>query len=131
MHLKPHDTLLHTQWKALGNTGTSMCVCVDECHFHIANGLTVTIALGLAVLRETEPITGLSYLVIHIMDQCPTHLDWEMVESRSVEAGLGLTRQLMNRYEGSIGLEDSHAPWTKAIVLRFPVVEGASTEWNL
>ena len=80
--------------------------------------------LGLGVTLETEcdDITGLTSLVIRIKDRSPERLTNEMLRGRYVERGMGITADLLSRYDGSIAVEPEPG-WEKAVVLRFFTLE--------
>jgi hypothetical protein len=81
------------------------------------------VGLGIELGTEVDEITGLGSLVIRIKDRSPEQLSNEMLRGRYVERGMGITVDLLSRYDGSIGVE-SQPGWSKAVVLRFFVVEG-------
>jgi tetratricopeptide (TPR) repeat protein len=80
------------------------------------------IALGIDLVTETDEITGLSTLAIRIKDQSTEQLSNEMLRGRYVERGMGITADLLSRYDGSIAVEPERG-WQKAVVLRFFTVE--------
>ena len=80
------------------------------------------IALGVALVTEMDEITGLSTLAIRIQDRSSEQLSNEMLRGRYVERGMGITADLLSRYDGSIAVE-SEPGWQKAVVLRFFTVE--------
>ncbi|PRQ03708.1 tetratricopeptide repeat protein [Enhygromyxa salina] len=76
------------------------------------------IGLGVELATEIDDITGLSTLAIRIKDHSPERLTSEMLRGRYVERGMGITADLLSRYDGSIAVEPE-AGWEKAVVLRF------------
>ncbi|HLT38315.1 MAG TPA: hypothetical protein VK034_18645, partial [Enhygromyxa sp.] len=76
------------------------------------------IGLGVELATEIDDITGLSSLAIRIKDRSPERLTNEMLRGRYVERGMGITADLLSRYDGSIAVEPE-AGWEKAVVLRF------------
>ena len=80
------------------------------------------IALGVALVTEMDEITGLSSLAIRIQDRSSEQLSNEMLRGRYVERGMGITADLLSRYDGSIAVEPEPG-WQKAVVLRFFTVE--------
>jgi tetratricopeptide (TPR) repeat protein len=76
------------------------------------------IGLGVALETEVDDITGLTSLAIRIKDRSPERLTNEMLRGRYVERGMGITADLLSRYDGSIAVEPQ-AGWEKAVVLRF------------
>jgi tetratricopeptide (TPR) repeat protein len=76
------------------------------------------IRLGVELATEIDDITGLSSLAIRIKDRSPERLTNEMLRGRYVERGMGITADLLSRYDGSIAVEPEPG-WEKAVVLRF------------
>lgn len=76
------------------------------------------IRLGVELATEVDDITGLSSLAIRIKDRSPERLTNEMLRGRYVERGMGITADLLSRYDGSIAVEPEPG-WEKAVVLRF------------
>jgi tetratricopeptide (TPR) repeat protein len=76
------------------------------------------IGLGVELATEVDDITGLTTLAIRIKDRSPERLTNEMLRGRYVERGMGITADLLSRYDGSIAVEPE-AGWEKAVVLRF------------
>ncbi|MBL9100238.1 MAG: tetratricopeptide repeat protein [Myxococcales bacterium] len=83
------------------------------------------IALGVALVTEMDEITGLVTLAIRIQDRSNEQLSNEMLRGRYVERGMGITADLLSRYDGSIAVEPEPG-WQKAVVLRFFTVEEGS-----
>lgn len=80
------------------------------------------IELGVDLATETDEITGLMTLAIRIKDKSTEQLSNEMLRGRYVERGMGITADLLSRYDGSIAVEPEPG-WQKAVVLRFFTVE--------
>ena len=80
------------------------------------------IGLGVDLLTETDDITGLTSLVVRIKDRSPEQLSNEMLRGRYVERGMGITVDLLSRYDGSIAVEPE-PEWQKAVVLRLFTLE--------
>lgn len=78
--------------------------------------------LGIDLVTEMDEITGLSTLAIRIKDQSSEQLSNEMLRGRYIERGMGITADLLSRYDGSIAVEPEPG-WQKAVVLRFFTVE--------
>jgi hypothetical protein len=74
--------------------------------------------LGVDLVLEVDEITGLESLAIRIKDRSPEKLTSEMLRGRYVERGMGITADLLSRYDGAIAVEDEPG-WEKAVVLRF------------
>lgn len=80
------------------------------------------VGLGVDLETEIDEITGLGSLAIRIKDRSPEQLSNEMLRGRYVERGMGITVDLLSRYDGAIGVEDEPG-WSKAVVLRFFILE--------
>ncbi|MCX4239357.1 tetratricopeptide repeat protein [Paraliomyxa miuraensis] len=80
------------------------------------------VGLGIDLGAEVDEITGLSSVVIRVMDRSPEPLSTEMLRGRYVERGMGITVDLLSRYDGAISVESAPG-WSKAVVLRFFTVE--------
>jgi len=80
------------------------------------------VGLGIDLVTELDEITGLGTLAIRIKDRSPEQLSNEMLRGRYVERGMGITVDLLSRYDGSIAVEPE-ASWSKAVVLRFFILE--------
>jgi len=80
------------------------------------------VVLGVSLVTEIDEITGLTSLAIRIKDRSPERLTNEMLRGRYVERGMGITADLLSKYDGSITVE-SEDGWEKAVVLRFFVLE--------
>ncbi|MCA9702155.1 MAG: hypothetical protein KC431_31830, partial [Myxococcales bacterium] len=74
------------------------------------------IVLGVELDTELDDITGLATLAIRIKDRSSERLTNEMLRGRYVERGMGITADLLSRYDGSIAVEPE-AGWEKAVVL--------------
>jgi hypothetical protein len=84
---------------------------------------TPPIGLGIDLVNEVDEITGLGSLAIRIKDRSPEQLSDEMLRGRYVEHGMGITVDLLSRYDGAIAVEPEPG-WHKAVVLRFFTLEG-------
>ncbi len=80
------------------------------------------VSLGIDLGSEMDEITGLSSVVLRVMDRSPEQLSNEMLRGRYVERGMGITVDLLSRYDGAISVENISG-WSKAVVLRFFTVE--------
>ncbi len=84
------------------------------------------VGLGVALVTEFDEITGLGTLAIRIKDRSFEQLSNEMLRGRYVERGMGITVDLLSRYDGSIAVE-AEPGWNKAVVLRFFMLEDDAT----
>lgn len=80
------------------------------------------VGLGVDLVIELDDVTGLGTLAIRIKDRSPEQLSNEMLRGRYVERGMGITVDLLSRYDGSIAVEPEGG-WSKAVVLRFFILE--------
>ena len=81
------------------------------------------VEVGLSVRAEVDPATGDEHVACLVLDRAPGELHASVLRARYIEAGLGLTADLVARYEGTLDVEP-FAGWSKAVVLRLP---GASS----
>lgn len=84
-----------------------------------------TITVGIGLHRELDDITGLETLVMSVLDRSPEPLTDEMLRGRYADRGMGITADLLSRYDGAVSVE-SRAGWSKAVVVRFFCVEETS-----
>jgi tetratricopeptide (TPR) repeat protein len=78
--------------------------------------------LGLAIVEEVDPITGLEEVALRFLDNAVRPLNDAMIRGRQISRGLGLTVDLINRHGGSIRVEKEPG-WSKAVVVRLPTGE--------
>jgi tetratricopeptide (TPR) repeat protein len=79
------------------------------------------VRIGLFLDEELDEITGLSRALFSVLDCSPQVLTREMLRGRYIEAGLGLTADLVTRYEGTLDLGPAPPPYTKAVLMKLPV----------
>lgn len=84
--------------------------------------------IGLGIGLEIDPITGLESALFAVRDRSPRPLSTEMIRGRYIEGGLGLSSDLVARYEGSIDVEPGPEPWVKSVVVRFPLASGGDPQ---
>ena len=78
--------------------------------------------VGIRVLEEMDPITGLSWVAIRVVDNAVRPFDDTMLKGRNIGRGVGLAMDLAKRSQGSLKVE-SEPGWSKAVVLRLAVAE--------
>lgn len=83
---------------------------------------TPPVGLGIELQLEVDEITGLGTLAIRVKDRSPEQLSNEMLRGRYVERGMGITVDLLSRYDGAIAVEQEPG-WSKAVVLRLFTIE--------
>jgi len=88
---------------------------------HGAPGEDVVVGLGVGL--EADPVTGLERAVMAVRDRSREELTAEMLRGRYIEEGLGLTADLVSRYDGTLDVVGGDRGWSKAVLLKLPVVE--------
>jgi tetratricopeptide (TPR) repeat protein len=78
------------------------------------------VVVGIAVESEVNAVTGHERLRFAVCDRSPEPLTLSALGRRGAEAGLGLTAELVARYDGSLDVEPGAAGWTKRVVVRLP-----------
>jgi hypothetical protein len=84
-----------------------------------AYGEGMKIEVGLCVRVEVDAATGDEHVACMVLDRAPGELPARALRARYIEAGLGLTADLVARYEGTLDVEPASG-WSKAVVLRLP-----------
>ncbi len=79
------------------------------------------VIVGLRVHRQIDDITGLATAELRVRDRAPEVLDPEKLRFGYIEAGLGLTADLVARHEGQLSVHAPEPGFEKAVVLRLPV----------
>jgi Tfp pilus assembly protein PilF len=78
--------------------------------------------VGLALVEEMDPVTGLEQIAIRFRDNAPRPIAESILRGRAIERGLGLAVDLLSRHHGVISVEDEPG-WSKAFVVRLPRAE--------
>jgi tetratricopeptide (TPR) repeat protein len=84
------------------------------------------VQVGLAAQSEVDPITGIERAVFLVRDRSPQVLTTEMLRGRYIEEGLGLTADLVSRYEGTLDVLPGEDGWSKAVAVKLPRAEPAA-----
>lgn len=71
---------------------------------------------------EIDEITWMESVVVRVCDRAPKALSTQMIRSRYIDRGLGLTVDVISRNGGSVKVEPEPG-WSKAVVVRLPAVE--------
>lgn len=79
--------------------------------------------VGLRVDTEVNPITGHERVRFMVRDRSPAVLDLTTILQQSVEGGLGITVQLVNRYDGTVDVSGPEGGWQKSVVVKLPLEE--------
>jgi len=85
------------------------------------------ILVGLEVADHMDAITGLESVVFVVKDCSPRVLTTEMIRGRYIEGGLGLSADLVARFEGTIDVVQPGPPWTKGVAVRLPRAHAPTT----
>lgn len=86
----------------------------------LRHGPAGSVRIGLVLDEEIDEITGLGRAVFSVLDCSPQTLTREMLRGRYIEAGLGLTADLVSRYDGTLDVGPAPPPYTKAVVVKLP-----------
>ena len=78
------------------------------------------VAVAVFVRREEDPITGLVRVQLLVCDRAEEQLDENMLRGGYIERGLGLTADLVARYDGELSVQDGEQDFNKAVVLALP-----------
>ena len=81
------------------------------------------VEVGLRVVRDIDPITGIERVVFRVRDRARGELTTSQLRGQPAERGLGLSAELVSRYEGFLEVEPQEPGWNKAVVVAFPSAE--------
>ncbi len=88
--------------------------------------------VGVALVEEMDPVTGLETLAIRFRDNAPRPLTDAILRGSRIERGLGLAADLAARHQGVMNVEvqpgEQAEGWVKAVVVRLPRAETADEE---
>lgn len=79
--------------------------------------------IGFGVGTELDPVTGLERVAFEVRDRSRKVLTAEMLRGRYIEEGLGLTADLISRYDGTLDVVPGTGVWSKAVVVKLPMAE--------
>lgn len=79
------------------------------------------VELGLSMSVEVDMVTGIERIVLLVKDKSPKELTAEMLRGRYIEEGLGLTADLVTRYDGTLDVFDGDDDWEKSVAVKLPV----------
>jgi Flp pilus assembly protein TadD len=79
--------------------------------------------IGFGVGAEVDSVTGLERVVFEVRDRSRKVLTAEMLRGRYIEEGLGLTADLVSRYDGTLDVVPGAGVWSKAVVVKLPMAE--------
>ncbi|HKU37278.1 MAG TPA: hypothetical protein VJR89_04005 [Polyangiales bacterium] len=78
------------------------------------------VRVAVAVHVSVDDITGLSSVQLRVRDHSPEPLDPGKLQGGYIEAGLGLTADLVARHEGRLSVHAPEPGFAKAVVLTLP-----------
>jgi len=88
--------------------------------------------VGVALVEEMDPVTGLETLALRFRDNAPRPLTDAILRGRRIERGLGLAADLLAQHQGVMNVETSareqREGWIKAVVVRLPRAELSEME---
>ncbi|MBN2527914.1 MAG: tetratricopeptide repeat protein [Deltaproteobacteria bacterium] len=79
------------------------------------------VEIGLILETEVDMVTGIERAVLLVKDRSPRELTAEMLRGRYIEEGLGLTADLVTRYDGTLDVFGAEGKWAKAVAVKLPV----------
>lgn len=79
------------------------------------------ISLGVSLHLEVDMVTGIERVALLVKDKSPKEVTAEMLRGRYIEEGLGLTADLVTRYDGTLDVLEGDKEWIKAVVVKLPV----------
>ncbi|MBN2716725.1 MAG: hypothetical protein JXX14_12805, partial [Deltaproteobacteria bacterium] len=79
------------------------------------------VEIGLTLQTEVDMVTGIERAVLLVKDKSPRELTAEMLRGRYIEEGLGLTADLVTRYDGTLDVYGGDSTWQKAVAVKLPV----------
>jgi tetratricopeptide (TPR) repeat protein len=79
------------------------------------------IEVGISVQEETDSITGFERAVFLISDRSFQPLTTEILREQGRDGGLGLTRDLIARYDGTVDVVPGGNKWVKSVRVRLPM----------
>ncbi|MDJ0764024.1 MAG: tetratricopeptide repeat protein [Myxococcota bacterium] len=89
----------------------------------IRNALQSSKECAVHVMTEVDAITGIERAVFLVRDKSKKKLDLDMIRTRNIEGGLGLTSVLVSRHEGTLDVVDDQGEWTKSVRVKLPVAD--------
>jgi len=75
-----------------------------------------------------DGITGIERVAFLIKDRSSKSLSIDTLRNRLVEQGLGLTFELVSKYDGNLDVRSADAPWVKAVVVELPCIERSNNQ---
>jgi len=77
------------------------------------------VEIGCEVTTIFDPVTFIERIVIRVLDRSPEILTNEIIRGRYIGDGLGLTVDLVGKYNGSIEVQTGWDKWKKAVCVIF------------
>jgi hypothetical protein len=72
-------------------------------------------------MLEVDEVTGYERAVFLVCDHSDKILNTEMIRGQAIEGGLGLTADLVSRYDGMVDVMDNIRGWKKAVRVKLPM----------
>lgn len=79
------------------------------------------VEIGFHVELEVDEVTGFERAVFLVNDSSDKELTTEMIRGQAIEGGLGLTMDLVSRYDGSVDVVPGRHGWRKAVRVKLPI----------
>ncbi len=76
---------------------------------------------GLDIDLEIDDVTGIERVVFLVKDRSPETLTTEMIRGQAIEGGLGITSDLVTRYDGTVDVVAGEGGWEKAVRVKLPL----------
>jgi Flp pilus assembly protein TadD len=78
------------------------------------------VTIGLGIHLTVDPVTGVERVLFLVRDRSPRVLELDTLLRQRITGGLGITAELVSRYEGSLDVWGPHEGWQKAVVVKLP-----------
>ena len=79
------------------------------------------VEVGMIVDLEVDEVTGFERVVFLVCDHAKKKLTTAMIRKQAIEGGLGLTADLVSRYDGMVDVEENVRGWRKAVRVKLPM----------
>ena len=94
----------------------------------IRNALQSSVEMGLSPVEvgmildlEVDEVTGFERVVFLVCDQAKKKLTTAMIRKQAIEGGLGITADLVSRYDGMVDVAENVRGWRKAVRVKLPM----------
>ena len=79
------------------------------------------VEVGMVIDVEVDEVTGYERAVFLVCDHSDRILNTEMIRGQAIEGGLGLTADLVSRYDGMVDVVENIRGWSKAVRVKLPM----------